>query len=997
MRSLISTVVLVLAGCQCGGAQGLEVSGPLDFGDVPMGGTKTSSVTLRNPGKQPLEVTSVAGASEVFTVVDFAPAYLAPGATLSVLVRFSPLLEIDPAVTQRDHAAELTFNTDARSAALLSVTGRAVRVPCVAPQLIDFGVVVLGDTAHQRLDVAGQVLIGATGSAFTAVADAQGIALTFKPTRDGQQTGELTVRPAAHCPEVTVPLTGTGLPALLACEPVPLDFGYLTPGLTKQATLRVRNFSSAPVTLSELKALFGTSTSSEYRVLGPPTLTVPGMGEAAVTVSFTPALLGLRNGSVTATTSLSRQPTLSCPLRGTGGGPDIDISPAAIDFGRVAVFSGNGVTRKVTIRNLGTHPLPPDPLANLRISRWVVTPKNTASKLGDICVGGWDETTVTCLAALPASYDPGLGLEATANRFLDIPIRVMPSVAGTLLEWDVAFLSNDPDEPAVTINVRVQPVVLPPCSYTVTPTALAFGLLPQRGSTRSFTVTNTWADECLISSLDLDANTSPVFRLPGGTLQNFTLPAGQSLTVFVEAKPLTLPPAVVQSLAGNLTVSISSPAAPRRQVALSAQLGRGCLLVSPAPYDFGTVKQGCSSARVTFDVFNACDNPVTVQSHTLTVPPVPAGTPGCPGAMACAEVRLDGPPNFGTGNVLPPHSAMPGQFALKYQPIDLGADHGAFLLAVVEDGARVDYVVPLTGKSDALGQHSDTFVQASKPKADILMVIDNSAGMADEHQQLASNSGFGSFVRYANAAGVEWQLAFTVTDLTVPMPGALVGMPAVLTSAVPNLENVFRSRILGLGTSGSSTRGVADPAVRALSMNPSLLRDDAHLAILGVTDGPDRSPLPAAFYAGWLAGMKGRKRGELTYNIIGPAPPGFMGPSCPIDDAWPTPSIHRQLTLAFNGSHELICTTSWSVALENTGKTAFGFRTHFYLSAPAQPATLEITVDHGFGGPVVLPPTDPRGLPVWSYDAAANAIVFQPLFVPAPGDTMKVTYTPVCF
>ena len=975
MRSLISTVVLVLCACQCGGPR-LDVSGPHDFGEVPMGGTKTMTVLLQNTGTKPFEVTSVDGASAVFTIVDFAPAYLAPGAALNVLVRFSPLLEIDPAVTQRDHAAELTFSTNAGVAALLSVTGKAVRVPCTAPQVIDFGAVALGDTARRRLDVAGQVFLGVSGNAFTAVADAQGIALAFEPTRIGEQTGELTVRPAEHCPQVTVQLTGRGVAALLECQPVPLDFGYVTPGLTKQATLRVRNHGTAPVMLSDLKGVIGTSLSSEYRVVGGPTLTVPAAGEASVTVSFTPSLLGLRNGAVTAMTSLAAQPTLSCPLVGKGGGPDIDVTPTVIDFGRVAVFSGNGVTRKVTIRNLGTLPSPPDPLANLHVSHWVVTPKNASSKLDDICVGEWDSATRTCLGRLPASYDPVRGLEARAASFLDIPIRVMPSVSGSLLEWDVTFFSNDPDEPAVTVNVRVQAVDLPPCLYTVAPTTLSFGLLPQWGRTLSFTVTNVGADECLISSLDLDPNTSPVFRLPGGALQNRSLLGGQSLDVTVEAKPQALPPSMVQTLAGSLSIYISSPTVPQRQVALSAQLGTGCVLVTPAQLDFGTVKQGCSSSQRSFSVYNSCSSAVTVQSFGLT------GT---------AEMIFDGTPSLMAGTALPPNGGMPATFALKYTPVDLGPDQGAVLLKVNEAGTLVDYVVPLQGRGDALGEQTDTWVQPSRPKVDILLVIDNSAGMASAHQAIAG--AFAPFIRYANAAAVDYRIAITVTDLTVPMPGTLIGTPAWLTPGTPNVEIIFRNRILSLGTSGSLTRGVADPAVRALAMHRAELREDATIGVVGYTDGPDRSPLPASFYAAWLLGLARSNRHNITYNIDGPVWPAT--PGCPTDDPWPTPSIHRQLTLAFDGVHDSICATP-STALENIGKAAFGFRATFYLSTQPQPGTVVVKFDNG-SGPQVIDPVDPRGAPVWSYESARNAVVFQPLFVPQPGEVLTVTYTPVCF
>ena len=119
-------------------------------------------------------------------------------------------------------------------------------------------------------------------------------------------------------------------------------------------------------------------------------------------------------------------------------------------------------------------------------------------------------------------------------------------------------------------------------------------------------------------------------------------------------------------------------------------------------------------------------------------------------------------------------------------------------------------------------------------------------------------------------------------------------------------------------------------------------------------------------------------------------------------DSGPTTdaSKHVYLVNAFNGVKDEICTPSWSTTLENLGKTAFGFRTNFFLTAEPDLTggnMIVITIDHGHGaGPVTLAPVDSRGAPVWSYDSVSNSVVFQPLFVAAPGDVMTVTYHVAC-
>ena len=73
------------------------------------------------------------------------------------------------------------------------------------------------------------------------------------------------------------------------------------------------------------------------------------------------------------------------------------------------------------------------------------------------------------------------------------------------------------------------------------------------------------------------------------------------------------------------------------------------------------------------------------------------------------------------------------------------------------------------------------------------------------------------------------------------------------------------------------------------------------------------------------------------------------------------------------------------------GKNAFGYRTNFFLTAEPQGGSVTVAIDG-----VPLDATDPRGAPVWHYDATTNSVDFEPLFVPEPGRTLTVTYTVVC-
>jgi hypothetical protein len=148
-------------------------------------------------------------------------------------------------------------------------------------------------------------------------------------------------------------------------------------------------------------------------------------GTAKVTLSFRPVLLGARQGTFSGSTDARNQTSFTVPLRGIGGGPDIDLQPAnTLNFGRIAYFTGNtsSATRRVTLRNVGTRPTPPDPRANLKLGAmgagrpyWTVTAKNAESSLSEICVGRFDAMTNTCAAsAAPCAAAAALCAAAAA-------------------------------------------------------------------------------------------------------------------------------------------------------------------------------------------------------------------------------------------------------------------------------------------------------------------------------------------------------------------------------------------------------------------------------------------------------------------------------------------------------------------------------------------------------------------------------------------------------
>ena len=1071
---LLAAFSLVVTGCRCGPQGGNVVkkgeisivyieegvtksgaSGTYDFGQIPMEKKATLKLIIKNNGGGALfleklekasgEAVQVAGIGDPAPVVfsfDFAAKELGAGEVAEYVITFdSPLDATKPIVPHEAKLILRASNTaDGLETGSITVKGTSVSGECELPATLDFGAVSKGDTFDIATKIKNTRPIDATAfigevtsnsgddKAFTFSPDSpkgevslkagqeKTVTLSFAPTEVKDYLARVTMRRLDGCPDKVVKLVGTGVDAVLTWGPNPLDLGYVTPGLQVSGDVTFSNLGLKEVTISGL-----TPSTGDYKVatvqpvkIAAATRDAAGTlqpGTAKVTVNFKPTLLGPRNARLDFTTSLPKQAAGIESLKGYGGGPDIDLKPATLNFGRVAYFAGSNsyANRKMTVQNVGTRPTPPDPKANLHLGAmgtgtvyWDVKVKpNVAGNMAtvaELCVG---EVLNGACTNLPTTgtYDQAIGLEASGIKaLLDVPIRVTPAGVGSK-DWEVTIYSNDPDEPTFVVSIHAEAIVLPPCDYEVSPLTLNFGLVtPPDYKDLSFTIKNKGqnaTDLCLISNLDLKSPTNIIFSLPAGPLFDKELQPGQTMTVAARAWPQGTVPATVTNAAGQVSFSISNPAKPEGIVSLNATVAASCLTISPDDLNFGTVQKDCSSATKTFSIYNTCSSPVKINSYTMVSPAgEKAGSANCAGTVDCPEFIAVSTAGIAPNTNINP-GAAPVTFSMKYHPINYGADNGAFLLKVTQNGTVVDYIVTLTGNGDTMGLNTDTFKQDSKPKADILLVIDNSCSMQDKQMALSVN--FGSFIKYATTAQVDYHIGVTSTD--DGDFGYLVGdasNPKVLTPTTADVENKFKAKV-NLGISGSGTEMSLLPSVMALTapvitnQNAGFLRNDAVLAVVTVSDADDQSPQPVAYYVNLLLNIKGAQQAsQFSFNSVGPflssAPSGcsydFVGPRT------------LAAVTATAGVKEEICTPDWSKALEQIGKNAFGYRTNFFITAtPDLTAgkTIVVKIDG-----MQLDPVDSRGAQVWTYDSTGNSVNFEPLFVPEPGKTLTITYFVAC-
>lgn len=332
---------------------------------------------------------------------------------------------------------------------------------------------------------------------------------------------------------------------------------------------------------------------------------------------------------------------------------------------------------------------------------------------------------------------------------------------------------------------------------------------------------------------------------------------------------------------------------------------------------------------------------------------------------------------------------------MRYSPIDLGSDSGAIALDVTQSGQQVQYLVAIQGRGDVGGRQTDTFQQDQQPRADILLVVDDSCSMSDKQTNLANN--FSSFIQYAVSANVDYQIGVTTTD-AYTNAGQLRTTGAgsrFLTNTTPNVQSLF-STLVGVGTSGSASEQPLEGATRALTspniagVDPTCVRQDANLAVVVVSDAEDQSNQPVSYYENLLINVKGfsKNLSKFSFSVIGPFLP-LVALGLRLRRLRRGDPLHLARHPHRCGVREEICNTNWSTTLQGLGRTAFGFRTQFFLTN-----TPDLT---GGGSINVLINGTPAPPSTYSYDAASNSIRFQPNTTPQPGQTLTVDYATTCF
>ncbi|MCI0670854.1 MAG: choice-of-anchor D domain-containing protein [Myxococcaceae bacterium] len=986
LGAALTAVMLLVAvtgtsGCNSGegGAVTVEVRGAvlvgprdLGFGMVPFGQFRDERVTFQNTSRVPVTVSRLSSNMMTVKVLDGGEFTLAGGQEREVMLRFTPAVE----GVVKGHLVAVFDLKGEKWSQRVDLRGTGVRSYVeVRPKLLEFGrveldtVKVLPVEVHNPTRADALFTVGIGGSdpdAFSVPevgqevrvgpGETRQLPIAFRPQRLGLAQGTATIARCSTCTPEVVTLRGEGAARMLEIVPSRLDFGRVALGAQAEQHVTLRNTGNEPATF--LRA-WTEGGEASYSVVNPPPQTGLRQGQSVdIAVVFQPSVSGSLQGLLRLEVQEGSAParTYTVALTGVGGSSCVTFVPRALDFGSVPV--GMSLTRDVYAFNTCQQEVT---LTDVAVRTTQGGFFSLATAATSVVIPKGDKVSV------PVAFGPEAGSATSSEGQLTATVR-----QGSTSGVDVVALKGNTREFA-------------PCQYRVDPATLPVGRV-QVGSTVTLGValTNVGTEDCFVSRMGLASGSDPAFSTDG--FQGGVLAPGARSLLAVRFSP-----GAMGSASGRVEGAVNHPTQGRFTVPVSGEGVQACLTLEPGTVEFGIVKRSCGERLREVRALNRCNAEVTISAAMFEL-------------ATSGDLRAAEAPNL-------PYTLDPGDeetFTLGYAPTDEGEDTAAFRVTSPEQGTLT---VGLHGSGLDTPSQSDRFVQVVLDQVDVLLVIDNSASMGEEQQNLGQN--FAAFLSAAQSGGVDYHIGVTTTGINESSAGAHAcaggvaggeagrlfpadnSSPRIITPSTPNAAAVFAYNT-NVGVCPQIERGL-EAAYRALSPplvdsvdapgtpqvndgNAGFLRPDARLALVFVTDEEDLSPNSVSFYATFLRGLKGNDPNLLSISaIIGP--PNLS--TCPT--AASSGSRYLALAQATGGAVESICTADWARSLKKLSDATFSLKTKFPLSqTPVDPAQISVRVD---GAPVTSG---------WVYDRVNNSIEFVAGSLPPAGVMVEVSYPLGC-
>ena len=332
----------------------------LDFGAVPVGQVATAAVIVKNIGTAVVAGRmGIADPQSPFSIEGDVASWPTPGGETRIDVAFSPThagpVATEFAVTSPDFG---DWSIPLRGSGLVP---QATFSPL--PQVgIDFGAVEVGQRLTRRVTVLNQgqaelylenaaiegaaFILGAGDSSATIAPEGRlDLSAAFVPQSEGDQRGILRLYTSdPQAANVAIPLAGRGQVSPPRIELIndDIDFGSVPIGGTVRGHLLLWNRGGQP---GVVEVSVAADEGAEFGLEQPSVLVQP-KASAQVALNFSPKEAGARQAALHIEAGAKRQ-----TVRLQGVGQFFALSPATMDFGRVAV--GESSSQVVEIANVG--------------------------------------------------------------------------------------------------------------------------------------------------------------------------------------------------------------------------------------------------------------------------------------------------------------------------------------------------------------------------------------------------------------------------------------------------------------------------------------------------------------------------------------------------------------------------------------------------------------------------------------------------------------------
>ena len=341
----------------------------VNFGTIEAGQTGQRTITIRNTGTAPLEITGIQSnvSGLTFTPSTFT---LAPNGSQTVTVKF-------PGSVEGTFSGNITISSNdpdrATQTLSVSVTVQPPPAPVIAVQqtAVDFGTIEAGQTGQRTIAImnTGTAPLEITGiesdvsgltfdtTMFTLAPNgSQTVTITFPSSVEGTFSGNITISSndpdrATQILSISVIVQAAPVP-VIAVQETAVNFGAIEAGQTGQQTIAIENTGTAPLEITGIESdVSGLTFDTTMFTLEPG-------GSRTVTVTFPSSVEGTFSGNITISSNdpdrATRTLSVSVIVQAAPA-PVIVVGEPAIDFG--SIDAEKTAQQTFTITNTGTAPL----------------------------------------------------------------------------------------------------------------------------------------------------------------------------------------------------------------------------------------------------------------------------------------------------------------------------------------------------------------------------------------------------------------------------------------------------------------------------------------------------------------------------------------------------------------------------------------------------------------------------------------------------------------